>query len=94
MKTLHQIAAVIIVLCHGSLGDSGEVYCKDAGIPECVGSDCYEIPAHNVIFSMGNNGTCIGGPFTDSCAGMLGGVHDGYSTAECDKKAAYAMISG
>ena len=85
MKTLHQIAAVIIVLCHGSLGDSGEVYCEDAGIPECVGSDCYEIPAHNVIFSMGNNGTCIGGPFADSYTEIRGGVHDGYSTAEGGK---------
>jgi hypothetical protein len=93
MKTLQQIAAVIIVLCHGSLGDSGEVYCKDAGIPECVGSDCYENPAHNVIFSMGNNGTCIGSPFADSCAEMLGA----YTMAIPQRsaaKAAYAMISG
>jgi hypothetical protein len=61
------------------------VYYKDASIPKYVRSDYYKIPVHNVIFSIGNNGTCIGGPFADSYTEILGGVHDGYSTAEGGK---------
>jgi hypothetical protein len=88
MRTVRQIAATIIALCQGALGDSGQLYCKDVKLPgPCWGSTCTEIPAHNVIFGVqgSGNGTCYGGPFADSCAEMIGARHDGYSNAECDK---------
>jgi hypothetical protein len=57
MKTLQQIAAVIIVLCHGSLGDSGEVYCKDAGIP-----DALEVTAMKFLHIMSSSAWATMGP--------------------------------